>query len=442
MIFFISNSGEALPIVYRLRKEGVHAEIYIHVPDCRHNYDGILPKVSIADLRKTAFKADLIIFDSSRPNRKEKQDIALLKMFGCKTNSDNVFGPVADKLKKYIKVIGASAFTEAIEMDRKLGTDIAKKIGLEIPETHEFKSFAEGKAFLRGNRHLWVMKPFANQALDLTYVEKFPGELLAKMDGELSQRLNEDKIEYILQRVIEGVEIDIEGWFDGREFVHFNHTIEEKRLMNNNLGPAIGSQNNTVWIKRKSDFLKDNLLKMAPMLKEANYIGPVDFNCIISEEDHKPYFLEFTPRFGYDALYCLLSLIDGSLKDFFLKDFRVKFYDGFVSSQRLTIPPFPYTSKELLQSFAKDVPVLGKMDHYPFFWMEDVYKNAGLACAGSDGVLGVVTGRGHTLGESVAAVYRNLDKIKVGSYLQFRTDLGKAAKRRLETLREWDLEVD
>ena len=443
MILFVSDSGESLSIVYRLRKEGVDAQIYIHNPNSRKNYDGILEKVPIGELRKKAFQADLIIFDITRPNRKEKHDIAVLKMFGIKTSNNCVFGPVADKLKKYVKVIGASAFTEEIEMDRKKGSDIAKKIGLETPEVHEFKNLKDGKAFLKGRHDLWVLKPFANQALDLTYVEKYPGELLAKMDGELPQRLNEDKVEYMLQKVIDGVELDIEGWFDGKDFVHFNHTIEEKRLMNGNLGPAIGSANNTVWIKKKSNFLLDEIKKMAPFLKQANYIGPIDFNCIVSEKDHKPYFLEYTPRCGFDALYCLLSLINGSLKDFFTKDFKADFQEGYVSSVRLTIPPYPYASKELLEDFAKNVPIEGKIDNFPFFWMEDIFQNGnGLACAGSDGVLGVVTGRGQSLGEAWGKVYQNVKRLRVGGYMQYRSDGIRTAEKRLTMLKDWGVEVN
>lgn len=443
MILFISNSGESLSIVHRLRKEGLPCEIYIHDPASRHNYDGILDKVPIGELRKKAYRADTVIFDSSRPNRKERQDIALLKMFGVKTGSENIFGPVADKLKKHVKVIGGSALTEEIEMDRKKGSDLAKKMGLSVPEIHEFKSLKEGEDFLKGKNDFWVLKPFANQAIDLTYVEKYPGELLAKMKNELPLRIESEKFEYVLQKVIDGVEIDIEGWFDGKDFVHFNHTVEEKRLMNGNLGPAIGSQNNTVWIKRESNFLLDEIKKMIPFLKEANYIGSIDFNCIVSEENHKPFFLEWTPRFGWDALFCLLSLVRGSLKDFFMKDFKVEFQNGYVSSSRISIPPYPYSGKDLLEEFAKDVPIEGRIDNFPYFWMEDVYKNGnGLACAGSDGVLGVVTGKGESLGESIGNTYRNIDRLKVASYLQFRTDLGKAARKRLETLSKWNIGVN
>ena len=142
-------------------------------------------------------------------------------------------------------------------------------------------------------------------------MESWPGELQSKLTGEYKDRLG-DKLDFVLQKVVEGVEISTEGWFDGERFVHFNHTIEDKRLMNSNLGPAIGSQSNTVWIKQDPHgLLVSELGRLVPLLKKAAYIGPIDANCVISETDRRPYFLEWTCRQGYDALYSLLSLLSG-----------------------------------------------------------------------------------------------------------------------------------
>jgi len=305
-----------------MQKEGTEVKVYLHNSRYRKNYNNIIPKVGLKDLKRAVKKAELIIFDITRVNEKTRQDIALLKMFGVPKKSPTVFGPVADEMKAMgKKVIGASTWTEKIEMDRKLGADIAKKIGLKDPETVEFSSLKEGVKFLKmeGRKDLWVFKPENNLDLDMTYVEKFHGELADKIANEYRQRLGTDKVEFILQKRVEGVEISSELWWNGKDAVHFNHTLEDKRLMNFNLGPAIGSQSNTVWIKKdENGLLVKELKRLIPYLKRANYVGPVDINAIISKKDHKPYFLEFSPRFGYDAIYCLLTLVKSSLTDFFL----------------------------------------------------------------------------------------------------------------------------
>ncbi len=430
MILFISNSGESLPIVYRLKREGTDAQIYIHSPRYRGNYNGLLPKVAQKDLKKTVKKADIIVFDITRANERTKQDIMFLKVFGLSPSLASVFGPVADKLSADHKVIGASTVADTLELQRHKGVELAERMGFAIPEYQEFNTLTKGMAFLKDKNDLWVFKPENNQDLDLTYVENFPGEIYTKMSDEWSRRIG-DKCKYILQKKIDGLELSTEVWVGPNGPVHYNRTFEDKRLMGGNLGPAIGSQSNTVWIERDlSSVAIPLLMKMATYLKASGYIGPCDVNMIVKKK--VPYFLEWSPRFGYDAIYCLFELLKGKLTDFFEKDFNVKFDDGFAASQRLSVPPFPYAVPELLKEFARDVTIDGRLDKMPRFWAQDVYqKEDHLACAGSDGILGVVTGRGDSLGSAWGHVYRSIDTMKICSYLQYRKDGAKSHEKRL-----------
>lgn len=431
MILFMSNSGESLPMAYRLKQEGTKAVVYLHGERYRKNYKGMVDTIGLGSLKQVLKKTDLVVFDISRNNERSKNDLALLKMFGIRTGSSSVFGPVADKLKKSVKVIGQSEATEEIELDRKKGSDLAKRIGMKDPETFEFKWFKEGIAFLQKEKQaLYVFKPCDNQDLDMTYVEKFPGELIEKMQHDYPRRVGTERIEFILQKVVDGWEISTEGWFDGSDWIHFNHTVEDKRLMNGSLGPTIGSQSNTVWVKRKmGGLLIRNLRNMTPFLKAAKYIGPIDINSIVSSEDGEPYFLEFSPRFGYDAIYCLMALMKTSLTEFFQNGFKADFHSGFTASARISIPPYPYSEPRLLDAFAKEVPVSGKTDN---FWMEDVLFDDRIRCAGADGILGVMTGRGETVIDAWKQVYEHIGQINVGAYLQFRTDGPRRAEKVLK----------
>lgn len=442
MILFISNSGETLPIAYRVQKEGREVMAYIHSTQYRGNYDGLVDRVSATKLPGKIKKAEAVVFDIIRPNEGTHADQLLLKIFKCSRQVPEVFGAVADKIKKNVPVIGASKETATWELDRKKGTQIAKQVGIAVPETYEFKSLSEGMAFLKGKKDRWVFKPNNNQDLDLTYVESFPGELKSKFEGEYKERLG-DSFDYILQKVIEGVEISTEMWFDGHKPVLFNHTIEDKRLMNSNLGPAIGSQSNTVWIKQNPDgLLMAELGKLVPLLQAAGYAGPIDVNTVISETDQKPYFLEWTCRMGYDALYCLLSLLNGKIGDFLTNGFRGNFADEFASSQRITIPPFPYSEPSLLNNYAKGVEIQSGMEDR-HFWAEDIKKNGNrIECAGADGILGVVAARGNSLGGSVGNMYRAIDNLKIASTLQYRTDGGRRAERAINKLKKWKISVN
>lgn len=391
-----------------------------------------MPIITFGQLKKELRNAHLIIFDMSKANEKTKQDVALLKTFGLKISSPSVFGPIGDKLSKDHKVIGAGAITEELELDRHKGIELAEKMGFAIPEMQEFKRLKDGAKFLEGRKDLWVFKPENNQDLDLTYVEKFPGELLTKILEEYTQRIG-DKCEFILQQKIDGAEVSSEVWVaDGP--VHFNQTIENKRMMDADLGPAIGSQSNTVWIKKNDNgVIIEPLTKMAGYLKSNGYRGPCDANCII--KGGVPYFLEWSPRFGWDALYCLLTLVKGKITDFFVNDFKAQFHDGFAASERLSIPPYPYGLPELRTMYAKDVSIIGKLKDNPKWWAQDVYDEGGLKCAGADGILGVVAARGKSLEEAWGRVYNAIKKVKVCSYPQYRTDGLAKARKRFERLK-------
>ena len=74
-----------------------------------------------------------------------------------------MFGPVADKLKKDHQVIGCSEWNEEIELDRKLGSEVARKIGMAISETHDFRTLKQGAKLLKGRKDRWVLKPHDNR---------------------------------------------------------------------------------------------------------------------------------------------------------------------------------------------------------------------------------------------------------------------------------------
>jgi len=427
----ISANGDSLPIVWRLRREGADIDVYIHNPKCRHNYDGIMPKLSVLEVKDAIKKAKVVLFDVVRVNEKTKEDATLLKTFSAKTNVPEVFGAVADVLKKDHQIIGASSMTSELELDRRKGMQIAKQMGFELPEYKEFKTLKDGIEFLKSQKDLWYFKPDNNMDLDLTYGEQFEGELMAKMENEYAARLG-NNIEYILEKKIDGAEISTEVWIGDKGLVNYNHTIENKQINDGNLGLSIGSQSNTVWLENPIESkcpVIPLMTRMGSYLLSQGYRGPADANCII--KNGKPYFLEWSLRFGYDALFCLLTLVRGKFSDFFFNDFICEWYEGFASSQRITIPPFPYSNPDLRKAYAKDVVMFGQLKDYPFFWAEDILlDNKQLKCAGSDGILGVATAYGKTLEESWGRVYHNIKQLKVAAKKQYRLDgLAEASKR-------------
>ena len=308
-----------------------------------------------------------------------------------------------------------------------MGVELAKKAGFSIPPYQEFKSLKEAARFLGSKegkaREKWYFKASGNEALDLTF-DGTPTQLIDYITTKVTKRLRGDKVDCILQEAIEGesVELSREGWMgvDGK-LTNPNSTLEDKKLSSRNSGPRVGCAVSTVW--RDKDFSgvsHKQLVAAAKLL--SGYVGSIDANCIITP-DLKPWFLEWTLRFGYSALYLLLFLIKkGKLGNFLLDPFNTTWQDGFVASQVLSLYPFPPTAHnrqdrvEMIQGNLID----SKIDTPGVWWidvMEDAQDN--FRVAGNDGLVGVCTAHGATMEEAIKGAYEKVDGIKITGNEQF-----------------------
>lgn len=443
-VLWISDSREGAPIVQRLRQEGLAVDFFVADPHYNRCFDGIIPRLTLEGLKNSLKRNDTVIFDINKVNDRKSDALRLLNFFGCKANSEGVFGPIADKLKRDHLVICGSSWADHIEFDRMAGIQLAKRIGLEVSEAKEFSTLAEGIKFLVGKDKCYVLKLNDNVDLSLTYVEDDPGELIAKMQGELPGRLGNKPIKFVLQERVDGVEISTEAWFDGDDFVSWNHTIEDKRLFVGNLGINTGCQSNTTWMKEGADgYLVKEISRLKPYLQVANYVGCIDINTIVGEDDHLPYFLEFTPRLGYSAIYCLLALMpEGSLGNFFINGFQFIPTTKYACSQLISIPPYPYSNATDLNKMAKDVGIGNKLSQLKNVWLQDVYQDSqgNLRCAGADANIGVLTATGDTLEDATKRMYKDIDKLKIYSDYQYRTDHLDSHSDRINKLRKWGIE--
>lgn len=449
-ILFISDSRESIEVARRIKNEGLaDTYFYCHDPAYRSNFKGIMPMVGMGELKKYLSKCGHVYIDINLPNRKPPipRDIELLRMFGCNPASPGVFGPISDKLRKHHHVICGSQWCEKIEFDRDEGVKLAKKIGLSIPEYQEFASLRKGVEFLQsseGQGRRWVVKPAGNQDLDLTFPETFEGEAIDILSNNLPERFKTDRVQFILQTFVEdGVELSSELWWDGKEFLHPNRTLEDKKVYSGNTGPAAGSASNTVWLCGDADgVVHKEMQKLKPYLELSGYVGPIDANCILTE-DGKAWFLEWTPRCGYSALYCFLSFIPkGGLTNFFLNGFSAMMKDGFVASQVVSLYPYPSLDKKALEKLAKGNWVNHDFND-PDFWWQDVMQgeDGKLRCAGADGMIGVLTSFDEDMEEAIKKNQAKVKKLKVSGNLQYRVDHLESHSKRMNKLKNWGLPV-
>jgi phosphoribosylamine---glycine ligase len=321
----ISQGGDGLGLALRLRLENQDNQVAVWIREGRakQNYTGLLAK---PDRWGDVLDADtVVLFDSSGGGR------------------------TADRLRaRGHHVFAGSSFADQLELDRPLALDFMSQAGIKTPESKTFHSWDKAKEYVRGHDARLVFKASGDTGNFLgSYVSYDSGDLVEMLDYFAGVTAGQGKPEFILQDFVEGVEVSTEGWFNGREFMTpWNHTLERKQLMNDGLGPSGGCAGNIVWPERElNHVIEEGIARMAPILAEHDYIGPIDLNSVVNDEG--VWGLEFTPRFGYDALPALLELVDGQIGPIITSMARLEYptvlplVNKRAAGLRISIPPYP-----------------------------------------------------------------------------------------------------
>jgi phosphoribosylamine--glycine ligase len=337
-------------------------------------------------------------------------------------------GRGADKLiNKGIYVVGASGLTDKLELDREFGMRFMKKHGIPIPPSIFVDTIDEAKQIVQKTGKRYVFKPDGNQPTDLTYVSHDAEDMLNMLD--YFQEKVPDETDFVLQEFVEGIEMSTEGFFNGSKFLHpLNSTFEAKRFMDGDLGPNTGCAGNVVWFwdRETSDKLYSMLFEsMEEELAKSGYIGPVDINAIWTEKG--PYGLEFTARFGYDAIQCSSRLIDMELGEFLhelrnLEEVPIN-NSSYAMSVRVSIPPYPS------EGDIPEIPIDLAEAPTDNIYLSDVYlKDGNLRCAGQDGYVVCVAEDGKRLNQLTSRVYEIADQLEIPSK-QYRLDISDRVEK-------------
>jgi phosphoribosylamine--glycine ligase len=409
----ISKNADGVALALQIAKEGHKVDFWVKDKGSRTTYRGIMAQ---AESWNKGLTADTIVF---------------FDMVGM--------GGFAEALKKdgYC-VFGGGKLNDALELNREFAMRFAKTSKLKLPAYGKFDRFDQAIEFVKRSGKAWVFKPANNQLPEYTYVSTDADDMIGMLTH--FKTVWPEPFTFILQEKIEGVEVSVEGFYLNGELVPdtLNSTLESKRLFEGDRGPNTGCMGSVVWFwqKHKPKLYRLTLQKIEPLLKQFKYSGPLDVNCIVSEEDKLPYFLEFTTRFGYDAIYALFEGMGFGMADFIacLADGKppvLKRSFDWLGAVRVSIPPYPYITEATKSA---NRPIRGIDDHT---WLLDAKADhERLVTAGVDGVVCEVTARGKTMNALDKALYSRVKPLRIPDK-QYRSDVVKTAKRKVSTLKKW-----
>lgn len=412
---FLTNHGDGLGLAFHLKNLGHTVGVHIR-PSSRaqNNFDGMLLKFNDKkQWEKWIDKTTTIVFDA------------------------NGGGVLGDRLRSQgYNVFGGSVFADQMELDRETGFEFMRQVGIKFPETETFTSWEDGEAFARANSSKkWVFKPSGETAANDAIGSYVPSDVedLAEMMNYWKQFTSTP--EYVLQEFLEGVCISTEGWFNGQEWMTpFNHTVERKQLMNGNLGGSGGCSGNAVWKAFGSNHIIEEGVKLiGPILKDMDYRGPIDLNTVVNEQG--VWALEWTPRFGYDALPAFIQLYEGDVGELLASIARgdhptdLNLKSGFASALRISVPPYPAEQFK----HAGGIPIRGweKSDRDHIFLYEvKLNENDTLVTSPAYGAVAALTGYGDSVCSSFDVPLELAGKAKIPDK-QYRTDITEVLNKDL-----------
>lgn len=410
-ILLSSYSGYGAWFTLRLNEEGHSVDYWLSNKKYENVLKGISPKPFFE--KPNFSKYDLVLFDlTGKPK-------------------------VAEEAVQQTPTIGDGNLQSQLEDDRQFGIQIMEQCGINVPPYEEFNDLNAAKRFIRKTGKRYVFKPDGGQDQETatTYVSDSAEDLLEYLD-KLSATTK--GVEFILQEVVSGTEVSTEAYFNGEEFYFINATLEEKKFLNENLGPNTGCAGNLVWVYNQPPHIfEQGLGKLKDFLQEYKYRGMIDLNTIVS--DSQLYGLEWTPRFGYDASATVFSLISSDLGNFLGQIAAgepaddLETLSGFAGAVRLSIPPYP---SDIDGKHPEGIPIAG-------IEPEDAIKNCylydamldkdALVTAGASGMIAVPIDTGDTPEEAFYKVEQRIKRIKIPD-MQYRTDLLKRTKKRYDIL--------
>lgn len=400
---------------HRLQAAGHEVRVYVECPEAHDVFGGMLRftpqwEAELPWIRE-AGREGIVLFESATK------------------------GELQDTLRRdHYQVIGGSGYGDRLESDRQFGQSLVRGLGLCVAGTHRYRDFGDAIEFVRASRRRYVFK---NNGADTPRTRNYIGELddgsdmIALLSLYQSQWRESGKPDFVLMDHVEGVEVGIGAYFNGKSFLKpACLDWEHKRFFPGELGELTGEMGTIVTYRGAERIFDATLARMANQLGDSGYCGYINLNLIANEKGLWP--LEFTSRFGYPGYAICEALHLEPWDSIFQKmlggtSFEFATAPGFAAGVVLTVPPFPYTQG--YSELSKGAPIsfratMTEVDQRHLHLAEVALQGSQLVTSGRTGYVAVATGTGKSVNQARDRAYELARKVVVPN-LRYRLDIGE-----------------
>jgi phosphoribosylamine--glycine ligase len=281
-ILLVSKDLIAGHLAALMSQEGHNVKLFIQEKKSKKSFDNIVEKTENWKKElKWVGKTGLIVFD------------------------DIGYGAIQEKLRRRgYSVVGGSRRGDYIEENRQYGKEIFSYYGMKTVPLLNFDDTTDAINFIEKHRGAWVIKQNDKMPKCLNFVgQREDGEDMISVLKSYDENGYSGKI-ISLQKKIDGIEIGVGRYFNGNDWVGpLEMNIEHKKLFPGDVGPTTSEMGTLAWYddNEKNKLFQETLAKLKPYLKEIDFRGDAEINCIVNEEGAFP--LEATMRFGSPIIH-------------------------------------------------------------------------------------------------------------------------------------------
>jgi phosphoribosylamine-glycine ligase len=198
------------------------------------------------------------------------------------------------------KVLGGGRYAEMMEHDRDACLEFVGRYGLKAPPSHAFGDAAAGVRFLEEHPGTaYVYKPDVGDNHE-TYLPHSERAEDANLELRAHLRSLRNKSPFVLQERKDGVEANVEVWFERGEPRFAFMTLEAKRRLTGDLGDLGGCAFDFVFtVPLDARAVVETVGRLYPAYHAMRYTGFGDANVVVARDG--VWFFEKCERFGYNA---------------------------------------------------------------------------------------------------------------------------------------------
>ena len=342
--------------------------------------------------------------------------------------------------KRGFPVLGANLAGAELELDRVRGQECFENAGIDTLPYEEFDNYDKAAAFVKKENRPFVAKPWggtSDKALSYVPPKGFEVEALVWKLGRWKAEGLKGK--FILQQCVRGTEMGVSGWYGPGGFSRWiEEDWEEKKLMNDNLGPNTGEQGTILRHVKKSKLFDEMLKPLEEQLHKIKYVGNINVNCGI-DDSGKPWPYELTMRPGWPDFDILQCVIQGDPCEWMvdLLEGRDTLKMSTQTAVGVVLTHGDYPKGDVLDEEAVGFPIFGITPDNEEYIFPSLVRAGKLGLETAGTYVMIVAALGDSVQEAQKQVYKVCKDIKWPSDKMYRTDIGNRLKKELPLLQSF-----